>query len=157
VVSVAVQKPGRSRQDYGTPLDFINAVEASWGPLSLDLAASDENHKAPVWITPEQDSFSYDWSVAGCRLMWLNPPYSDIAPWAAKCAATKLVRGSRIFLLVPASVGSNWYADHVHGKAHVLALSPRLTFEGCADPYPKDLLLAVYGEAPGFDVWRWKP
>jgi hypothetical protein len=27
------QKPGRSKQDYGTPWDFIKAVEARFGKL----------------------------------------------------------------------------------------------------------------------------
>lgn len=58
-------------------------------------------------------------------------------------------------LLVPASVGSRWFAEHVHGWARVLALSGRLSFDGIA-PFPKDLILAVYGEPPGFDVWDWR-
>ncbi len=40
----------------------------------------------------------------------------------------------------------------------VLGLSPRLTFEGTKDPYPKDLMLSVFGYGMnGFDTWRWKP
>lgn len=153
------QRPGRSKQDYSTPPEFIAAVEKQWGKLELDLAAREDNAKAQYYLTPEDDSLSCAWhqDYGSVVRMWLNPPYADIGPWAAKCAETRLVPGGRIFFLVPASIGSNWFAEHVHGRALVLALSPRLTFEGCTTPYPKDCILAVYGEGPGFDVWRWKP
>ena len=64
--------------------------------------------------------------------------------------------GSRIFLLTPASIGANWFAEHVYGKAHVLALQGRLTFVGHKQPYPKDCILSVYGVKPGFSVWDWR-
>ena len=42
-MSVPIQKPGRSRQDYGTPPEFLAAVVARFGPLAFDLAASRDN------------------------------------------------------------------------------------------------------------------
>jgi phage N-6-adenine-methyltransferase len=146
---------GQSKQDYGTPREFILAVEKRLGALAWDLAATPENAKAPQWITPELDSFGVDWlSLPGNH--WLNPPFADIAPWAAKCAPS-MHRSAFTFLLVPASIGANWFNDHVIGKAFILGLSPRMTFEGTTDPYPKDLMLCVYGFGlHGFDTWRWK-
>ncbi len=160
------QKPGESKQDYGTPRDFLDAVEKRFGPMAVDLAARKDNAKAPLCITPEQDSLKQDWGTLRGNL-WLNPPYENIAVWAKKCAETetgfrckeppeKCTLDRRIFFLVPASIGSNWFAQHVDGKARVLALNGRITFEGCTQPYPKDAILACYGETPGFEVWRWK-
>lgn len=150
------QKPHRSRQDYGTPPSFLAAVERRFGPMSWDLAASKENSAAPYCFTEGFDSLAQDWAGLTGNL-WLNPPFADIAPWSAKCDASA-GPGRRILLLTPASVGSNWFAKHVHGKALVLALNPRLTFVGESAPYPKDLMLSVwdgYGTS-GFGVWRWK-
>lgn len=149
------QKPGRSKQDYGTPRALIDAVEKRFGPLAWDLAATDENAKAAKFITPDQDSLSRCWSMLSGN-MWLNPPFANIEPWAKKCAETILDDSSRILLLTPASVGSEWFRGYVNGRALVLALSPRLTFEGCADPYPKDCIISVYGKPPGFQCWRWR-
>lgn len=153
------QKPGRSKQDYGTPWEFIRAVEKRFGELHIDLAASAANTKAPTWYGEDLDSFSVNWGVHSHHRMWLNPPFGRIEPWAFNCEYFSKVLSSsgRIFFLTPASVGSNWFAQYVHRKALVLALSPRLTYEGCDTPYPKDCLLSCYGEDPGFDVWRWKP
>jgi hypothetical protein len=50
-----------------------------------------------------------------------------------------------------------WFAQHVHDKALIVALRPRLTFVGHATPFPKDIILAIFGEQPGFDTWRWQP
>lgn len=149
------QVPGRSRQDYETPAEFIRAVELRFGRLHVDLAARADNAKCPIFVTPDEDSLSIDWSVRfRNRRAWINPEFADIGPWAAKCAAA---RGLHIFMLTPASVGANWFAEHVHGRALVLALSPRLTFVGASDPYPKDCMLSIFGfGVAGFDVWRWR-
>lgn len=155
-MTTPAQKRGRSRQDYGTPANFLAAVVERFGPLDVDLAANENNAKAPCFVPPEVDSLSIDWTPPEALKMWLNPPFGRIAPWSEKCATTPLCEGARILLLVPASIGASWFSEHVHGRALVLALQPRLTFEGETAPYPKDCILAVYGEAPGFEVWRWK-
>lgn len=154
-----VQKPGRSKQDYGTPMAFIRAVEAKFGPLVHDLACTRENAKAPSgYYFPEVDALTRNWAEDHPEgNLWLNPPFGDIGTWAAKCEREGMDRRyGGIFLLTPASIGSNWFAKHVHKKARVLGLSPRLMFEGTKDPYPKDLMLSIFGLAyAGFDVWRW--
>lgn len=154
-MSEPVQKPGRSKQDYATPWEFIRAVEARFGPIDFDLAAHEGNTKCITYFTEADDSLKQDWTILRGNL-WLNPPFGDIAPWARKCAesAHEFALGTRIFLLVPASIGSRWFAEHVHHRALVLGLSPRLSFDG-KNPFPKDLMMAIYGVAPGFDVWRW--
>jgi phage N-6-adenine-methyltransferase len=153
---------GKSKQDYGTPKDLLEAVEGRFGKISFDLAADDENHVAPKYFTEEFSSLEQDWTRLQGNL-WLNPPFANIEPWANKCFETTGQKGlwwnphQRIFFLVPASVGSEWYRRWVADKAYVLALSPRLTFVGCKDPYPKDVILAIYGQGlRGFDTWRWK-
>lgn len=157
-MSMPEQNRGSSRQDYETPDDLIEAVTLRFGEIGFDLAATRENSKGKRCLTPETDSLKAMWQIYDGEIAWLNPPFADINPWAAKCAETavELSGGSRILLLVPASIGSEWFRANVHGKAFVHALNPRLTFKGCTSPYPKDCLLAEYGASPGFDVWRWK-
>jgi len=146
-----VQRPGQSKQDYGTPANLMRAVALKFGTPAWDLAASVENAKAENFLTAAQDSLTADWrSLPG--LKWLNPPFGNIAPWAEKCA-----RGGQILLLTPASVGANWFRDHVHLKAFIYFLNGRLTFEGCRDPYPKDCMLSAFGFGrTGYDVWDWR-
>jgi phage N-6-adenine-methyltransferase len=153
-----VQKPRtESRQDYGTPIEFIDAVEKRFGVLTYDLACTRENAKAPAgFYWPDEDALTQAWwSFTGN--LWLNPPFANIDPWAEKLASECRDRDGFTFFLTPASIGTEWFSKHVAGNAMVLGLSPRLTFEGCDDPYPKDLMLSVFGFGlRGFDTWRWR-
>jgi hypothetical protein len=145
---------GASRQDYGTPPDLLRAVETRFGLLTADLACTPDNQVATTFEHFYHGSDEIPWPREG--RLWLNPPFSNIDTWAEKCAAWQPLYGAKLLFLTPASVGSNWFAKHVHGRAMVLALSPRITFVGCKDPYPKDCILSVFGESPGFNLWRWK-
>ncbi len=154
------QKPGRSEQTVCTPRDFLDAVENRFGRIQWDCAATRDNgvthnmlsYFGPDHVNPDnRDGLTALWT-SDC-LHWCNPPFSKIGPWVEKAASS----GANVLMLLPASVGSEWFAAHVHRKAYVLALSPRLTFNGHTDPYPKDLMLLVYGAGLyGFDCWRWK-
>ena len=150
-----------SKQDYGTPPEFIAACIKRFGPLAYDLAANDDgsNSVAPKWLGPTDNSLRFQWAeLPGDRpLLWLNPPFADIDPWAEKCA-WEADSGVRILLLTPASIDTNWFAKHVLGKALVLGINPRLQFAGTTAPYPKALMLSCFGfGVHGFDQWRWRP
>lgn len=145
----------RSRQDYATPRPFIQAVEKRFGQIFYDLAADEFNTVSDLFIDAEHNSLTTNWAELGPGLLWLNPPFGHIEPWAAKCRY-EAERGARILFLVPASVGSIWFANHVHRKAMVWGLCPRLSFDGIA-PFPKDCILTYYCAGVwGFDVWAWK-
>lgn len=163
-MAMPAQKPGLSEQAVGTPRVFLDAVEMRFGPITIDLAANADNSVCAFWLGPgsslAEDSLALDWSGlgwGGSGLYWLNPPYEDIAPWARK-AAIEGALGATIAMLVPASIGSNWFRHDVYGQALVIPLSPRLKFVGHTKPYPKDLMLCIYGPWiwPGFAApWRW--
>lgn len=156
------QKPGRSKQDYGTPREFLDAVERRFGKIAWDLAAHADNCVVPDYLGPgsslAEDSLAIGWTALPhgyAETLWLNPPYSDIRPWAF--FASGYTGPGRVIMLTPASIGSKWFADHVYGVAEVHALRPRLTFVGCEHPYPKDLMLSVFDRdgSGGFYCWDW--
>jgi phage N-6-adenine-methyltransferase len=155
------QRPGLSKQNYATPPEFIAAVKHAFNvkEFTYDLAAEKENTKAVHFFSEEEDSLSQNWSKLRGAL-WLNPPYADIATWAAKCLTSRNPH-SRIFFLVPASVGANWWAKYVHGHSGVKVyfLNGRISFDGKA-PYPKDCVLIIYThsskQAFGYALWRWQ-
>lgn len=157
------QKPGRSKQNYGTPDDFLDAVERRFGAIHFDLAADDENAVCENYYTKEQDSLKQDWSILKGNL-WLNPPFGHIKPWAEKCSDYGYekerelinIKGQLLFL-TPASVGANWFVENVFMQSHVIFLQGRITFVGCKDSYPKDCILSVFGkDKTGFSVWDWR-
>jgi phage N-6-adenine-methyltransferase len=160
-----VQKPHRSKQqDYATPAAFIAAATRRLGidAFSFDFAADASNAKAPRFFDATADALRtphWERYLEPGAWGWLNPPYTDIGPWAAKCRETGEA-GGHVAFLVPASVGANWYRDHVDGHARVLFLNGRLAFivDQPTWLYPKDCLLALYGPTvtPGTAVWKWR-
>jgi hypothetical protein len=154
------QKPNKSRQDYETPEEFLGAVVRRFGSIEWDLAASAENSKAPGrnFIDEETDSLTVPWHrlPLASGWLWLNPPFGRCGKFAEK-ARDEMILGARVLMLAPASVGSNWFNEFVLPHAHVIGLRPRMTFVGERDPYPKDLMLAVFAYSlTGFSTWRWK-
>lgn len=161
------QKPGKSKQDYSTPADFLGAAKRRLGIVDFchDFAAHAGNAKARTWFGPGSDSHvdalkAPNWARY-CRTGWgfLNPEFANIDPWAERCKQTA-ADGGHVAFLVPAGVGANWFRDHVDGHALVLALNGRLAFiEGQPDwLYPKDCIFALYSPLvpPGFEVWSWR-
>lgn len=169
-MKMPVQKPGKSKQDYGTPWELIRAVEARWGKLTIDLAAHDngDNAKAPEWVGESQNYLLGTLNVGLDDLCWCNPPFDDIGSWAAKWRADA-AEGAPIISLVPASIGAGWFKRYVCGggtvpdAARVVALEGRIPFQGChtmkdgvpkcggdefcdgCSPYPKDCMLLLWG------------
>jgi phage N-6-adenine-methyltransferase len=155
--SPLMPKRHKSKQDYVTPREFIDAVIARFGPLSWDLAATADNKQAPRYFSYLQNSLDQDWNNLVDGNAWLNPPFEDVEPWAEKCAA--YTGTGRIFLLTPASTGANWFASYIFQQAQVILIKPRITFEGCEDPYPKDCILSIFGPGvtPGInEIWTWR-
>lgn len=154
------QKPGKSEQTVCTPQEFIEAVRRKFGHLRWDLACNDTNSVADIGVTEEMDSFTIPWNRCG-GIKWLNPPFGKIEPWVKKASEECTSRHDQpLLILVPASVGSNWYAKYVYPFATTWALSPRIKFTGHATAFPKDLMLLQYGgldSQPGtLKLWRWQ-
>lgn len=174
------QKPGRSKQNYGTPKNFLDALKSKLGitKFTFDFACDEQNVKAERGWTEADNSLVQPLSLWVARSAggwgWLNPPYADIEPWVIKCLLASQ-KGAKIALLVPASVGSNWYRDFIHREHGVqtLLLNGRLcfienwretinpktgTFYTSEPLYPKDCICVLFGtgEAYRADVWTWK-
>lgn len=157
-MSQPTQKPGRSCQDYVTPPEFIRAVKCRLqiAEFDVDLAASPENAQAAVFYTEQDDALVQPWQV-GSGWAWCNPPFARLEPWVEKAWIESQDHRAKIAMLVPAGVGSNWWAKWVHNKALVLLLNGRITFVGQPTCYPKDccLLLYEFARIPTYEVWRW--
>jgi len=164
VRSMPRQKPGRSKQDYATPVSFIRAIQQRLGieAFTFDFAADATNAKAAHYWTVVDDALrqpAIAWA-ARCRegWAWLNPPFGKIAPFAQRCREIRTL-GGRVAFLVPAAVGANWFRDFVDGQALVLFLNGRLAFmPDTSKNYPKDCVCCLFSQTvmPGYEVWAWR-
>jgi phage N-6-adenine-methyltransferase len=146
-----------SRQDYETPDDFFELVQKKFCvKFTWDLAASKANTKCEKFLSRKDDSLSMNWNALRGNL-WLNPPFENIRPWAKKCSETKLHGWNNIFLLVPASVGTDWFIRYVYNFASVHPLFPRIAFKGQTQGINRDMMLCIYGRGEkSFSPWVWK-
>lgn len=146
------------KQDYRTPPEFIDAVSRRFGPPGWDLAAShgDEIDLVAGYFTPEEDSLAQCWRSlpSVCAVAWLNPPFRNIRPWVRKLDEECQDLRRWTLLLVPASMGSGWWRDHVLGKCMVFGI-PRLTSLRLRLRGARDRLLGLAGERS--DPWPRSP
>ena len=163
-MTMPAQKPGRSKQDYQTPEDFVLAVQRRLHIpyFGWDLAADKDNTQATRFFTEDDDSLKQVWSslyynAAMPEWLWLNPPYADIEPWVKKASEESRL-GAFVAMLVPASVGANWWRDYVEFESYQLFLNGRIKFVGAKDYYPKDCALLLYTPfiRSGSAVWDWR-
>lgn len=157
-------KRGKSRQDLGTPPEFIAAVEHKFRKLEWDLACTVDNMKAVRGYTyPECDALLQPWHEirqmlryedSQQPLLWLNPPFDPITPWVKKCSE-EVQLGAEILLLAAASIDSNWFWKYVQPFATVYCID-RIKFVGQLHVYPKPLMLCHYSANSSRQLLRWR-
>lgn len=146
-----------SKQDHATPPVFLGAVQQQFGcKLVLDLAATAANRKCGRFLSIEADSLKQNWKsllesgdesekfFSEGDAAWLNPPFRGVDPWVEKCKEES-ANGCRIVSLTLASMGTGWYQNHVEGRGLSLILRKRMVFLGQKDPFPKELMLTLWG------------
>lgn len=161
-MTMPAQKPGKSVQAVGTPVEFLQAVRRRLRirEFAIDLAADHTNFVVEPYFTKETDALQQPWAQFcgnGKGWGWLNPEFGDIYPWAEKCWQESRL-GAQMALLVPAATDTAWWHDYVRGHGYATHLRQRIKFIGHTDLYPKGLALVLYAPFPeGGDCWwRWR-
>jgi DNA N-6-adenine-methyltransferase (Dam) len=161
-----------SKQNYGTPWEFLRPHVKRFGKIVFDLAAEERNKKhdryfakpltrkcgSKICTAVAHDALKQDWAALTAKyggILWLNPPFKRILPWVIKCV-TEAGRGAHITMLSSAAVGSDWYLKHVFGVADVYILNGRLTFD--SEPFMRDLMITHWWPAMSgkIAVWDWR-
>ncbi len=154
----SVHVSSASVQDHATPPVLVGAIQRQFGcQFDLDLAANAENAKCTRFLSLADNSLTQDWKAVLAQeteehafwredhlAAWLNPPFRGIDPWMEKCREES-GSGMRIVSLTLASLGTSWYRKHVEGNALSLVLRKRVTFLGQKDPFPKELMVTLWG------------
>ena len=127
-----------SSDEWTTPGWLFEALDGKFG-FSLDPAATPENALCRTFFTKEQNGLAQPWTA---HRVFVNPPYSQVASWTAKC----LVESSRgcplICALVPARTDTKWWHGFAVTADLIHFVKGRLKFgdgSGTA-PFPSALL-----------------
>lgn len=108
-LEAAQARDGERKQNWRTPWGVVRGLARRFagGDFDLDAAADDDNHKAPGYLTEEDDALSQPW----WGRVWCNPPYQDIDPWVEHAIReVDAGRAEVVVMLLPARTGTEWYA-----------------------------------------------
>jgi len=129
--------------DWATPQALFDALDAEFGPFTLDPCASSENAKCERFFTKEQDGLSQEWSGR----VFMNPPYGrSIGAWMRKAfESVETGRAEIVVCLLPARTDTAWWHDYC-AKGEVRFIRGRIKFErdGKSAPAPFPSCIVVF-------------
>lgn len=125
--------------DWATPRDFFDRLDAVF-QFSLDVCASDENHKCDKYFTAQDDGLSKDWT-GSC---WMNPPYGrEISRWVEKAYSSAKNNLATVVCLIPARTDTRWWQAYCK-DAEVFFVPGRLKFGAATTPAPFPSAVVVF-------------
>lgn len=148
-MSPITQTPVPLSDEWATPVEVFAPLHAEFG-FTMDAAAKPWNAKVPLFL--DRCGLTRSWHG---EVVWLNPPYSNIAAWLEK-AYHEGRNGATVVCLVPASPDRHWWSDWVEGKAVVRLLtratlpSGRVHFvkqDGSSGRAPFASAILIYGSS----------
>ncbi len=127
---------------WETPQWLYDKLDAVYH-FDVDVCATPDNAKCPVYYTPEDDGLSQEWRGT----CWMNPPYGrQIGRWVRK-AYESAQRGATVVCLLPSRTDTAWWHDYcIHGD--ITFLRGRLKFGGCKNSAPFPSAIVVFGGKP---------
>tara|TARA_Y100000034_G_C6882823_1_gene404810 strand:- start:1252 stop:1752 length:501 start_codon:yes stop_codon:yes gene_type:complete len=132
------------KQDWGTPWDFFAKVNEEFN-FVLDAAASEENHKCPLFLTENSLGVSW-WEVSRGGAVWLNPPYGrEVGRWIEK-AYLESTCGCAVVCLTFARTDTKWWHDWAMRAAEIRLVKGRIKFQGAENSAPAPSCLLVFDE-----------
>lgn len=142
-----------SDKDYWeTPQSLFDELDNEFH-FTLDVSASDTNHKCDKYFTVKDDGLAQGWSG---ETVFCNPPYGSKATgeWTKKCYEESLKPNTTVVLLIPARTDRHSFHDYILGKAEIRFIRGRLKFEingkpildktGKPSPAPFPSMVVIY-------------
>ncbi len=131
--------------NHETPMNVLNKVHALFGGIiDLDPCTTALNPTGAQNIfCPPADGLEKNWMDG----TYVNPPYSQIKKWSARCATSHMLEGNEIVLLCPARTDTKWWHENVVKFATAICyVKGRLKFVGQLHGAPFPSAIVYYGK-----------
>lgn len=112
------------RGDWMTPAD-VRSVLAEFSPVGFDPCPAPSPDLWFAAANESGDGLASDWSAKG--LVFCNPPYRPLAPWAEKAAA-EAKRGAEIIFLCPPRTGTVAFQQYIRSALRLCFWAKRIAF-----------------------------
>jgi site-specific DNA-methyltransferase (adenine-specific) len=133
---------------WATPNELFEKYNQRFG-FTLDVCASDWNHKCEKYFTVDDDGLAQDW---GSEICWMNPPYGrEIGKWMAK-AFDASKNGATVVCLVPARTDTAWWHDYAMRGGVIEFIRGRIKFvspQGQANSAPFPSAIVIFNSKEG--------
>ncbi len=156
-----------SRDCWETPLPLFQLLDEEFH-FTVDAAANMRNKKCQEFFGPDNDNpakrnaLTIPW---GHNTVWINPPYSDIAPWLRK-AYVESQEGATVVVLIPLDPSTKWWTEWAMRATEIRFLTgARVQFvpppgvKKTSNPHASAVLIYrpyATGTKPLIESWRWK-
>lgn len=149
-----------SAPDWETPPELLEAL--SYGNafrFTVDAAASDTNHKFPIYYTEEDSAFDH---FPYGEVIFCNPPYGrGLERWIEQFN-TWAVCGNTVVALLPNSTEVGWFKFMYQTADEIRLLHGRVQFIGAGNANPSGSVVGIWypGQrvrpSPHIWIWEWK-
>lgn len=125
---------------WETPQEFFDKLDKEFG-FDVDVCATAENAKCPIYFSPEADGLKMCWS----GVCWCNPPYGrEIGKWVKKAHDAACEGHATVVMLLPARTDTKWFHDYIYGTAEIRFVKGRLKFGGSKHGAPFPSMVVVF-------------
>ena len=134
--------------DWGTPQNFYDKLDNSFGPFTLDPCSDGQNNKTDNYFTKEQNGLSQDWSG---NKVFMNPPYGRaIKDWLKKAYEEGQKPNTTVVCLIPARTDTKYWHDYVMKAQAVYFVKGRLKFgdSNNSAPFPSAVIVFTSALSP---------
>jgi len=130
-----------SRSDeWETPQDIFNDLDKELGPFTLDVCASETNHKTSIYFSKEENGLIQDWGGHTC---WMNPPHSENAKWVKKAYNESCKPNTTVVCLLPARTDTRWFHRYCV-KGRIWFIKGRLKFGDSENSAPFPSMVVIF-------------
>lgn len=125
----------QSKKDlWQTPEELFLALDIEFD-FDLDVCASKENALCDLYFSEERCALKYDWvnpvddySVAGIRAAFINPPYSKTKEFMGMALWNAKQFNMTVVALVNANTDTGWFADAAKTANEIRLITGRVGF-----------------------------
>jgi site-specific DNA-methyltransferase (adenine-specific) len=122
--------------EWSTPQDFFDKLNEKYH-FTLDVAASEENHKCDRYYTKEENGLAQPWE----GVIWCNPPYGkDELNWVIKAISCK----NKVVMLLPVKTSTDCWHDFIVPFGKVTFIRDKLKFGGYSHKAMFDSMLVEF-------------
>lgn len=153
-----------AQQDWRTPRELFNQIQAIAGPFNLDAASDEQNTLCEAFFSEQRSALVHNWDMWPETRAWLNPPYGKALALFSARAVGQVTRypSIEVWMLVPARVDTRWWNTLMTKAVTVRFMAGRVKFEredGARDsaPFPTAVIQLRHDGGKPEVFWGWRP